>query len=75
MATATECEVLLQIGESAGLVWRTLATKGPMSYAQLVKATGAPRDAIMQAVGWLAREDKLEFEDGRTLKVGLKLTV
>jgi hypothetical protein len=28
----------------------------------------------MQAVGWLAREDKLEFEEGRTLKVGLKLT-
>ena len=26
----------------------------------------------MQAVGWLAREDKLDFEEGRTLKVGLK---
>jgi hypothetical protein len=72
MATATESELVLQIGETAGSVWRTLAAKGPQSYAQLVKATGAPRDAVMQAVGWLAREDKLEFEEGRTLKVGLK---
>ena len=72
MATVTECEVVMQIGESAGLVWRTLAAKGPMSFAQLVKITGAPRDAVMQGIGWLAREDKLEFEDGRTLKVGLK---
>jgi hypothetical protein len=72
MATATESEVVLQIGEAAGLIWRTLAAKGPLSIAQLVKATGAPRDSVMQAVGWLAREDKLEFEEGRTLKVGLK---
>lgn len=72
MATATEGEVVLQIGETAGDVWRTLATKGPQSYAQLVKATGASRDLVMQAVGWLAREDKLDFEEGRTLKVGLK---
>jgi hypothetical protein len=72
MAVATETELVLQIGEAAGLVWRTLAAQGPLSYAKLVKATGAPRDAVMQAVGWLAREDKLEFEDGRTPKVGLK---
>ena len=49
-----------------------MAAKGPQSYAQLVKATGASRDLVMQAVGWLAREDKLEFEEGRTLKVTLK---
>ena len=72
MATATEHEAAVQIGDVAGLVWRTLAAQGPLSYAKLVKATGASRDAVMQAVGWLAREDKLEFEDGRTLKVGLK---
>ena len=72
MATATESEVLMQIGESAGLVWRTLAAKGPLSFAQLVKVSGAPRDAVMQGIGWLAREDKLDFEEGRTLKVGLK---
>ena len=72
MATATESEVVLQIGESAGVVWRTLAAKGPLSFAQLVKASGAPRDSVMLALGWLAREDKLEFEEGRTLKVGLK---
>jgi len=72
MAMSTESEVVQQIGETAGLIWRTLATKGPLSSAQLVKASGIPRDAVMQAVGWLAREDKLEFEEGRTVKIGLK---
>jgi hypothetical protein len=72
MATATENDVTLQIGEAAGLVWRTLAAKGPLSYAKLVKATSLSRDEVMQAVGWLAREDKLEFQDGRTIVVGLR---
>ncbi len=33
-----------------------------MSLRRLVQATGRPRDLVMQAVGWLAREDKLLFE-------------
>ena len=34
-----------------------------MSLAKLSKTVGAPRDVVMQAVGWLAREDKIEIEE------------
>jgi hypothetical protein len=34
-----------------------------MDLAKLVKTVGEPRDAVMQAIGWLAREDKIIFED------------
>jgi|YNPMSStandDraft_1061717.scaffolds.fasta_scaffold262260_1 hypothetical protein len=53
------------IGETAGVVWQMLQENGPMTLRQLVerlKATGRKRDLVMQAIGWLAREDKLAFE-------------
>jgi hypothetical protein len=62
-----------EIGKVAGEVWHQLSKHGPMSYAKLVKATGEPRDSVMQAIGWLAREDKLKIEsDRRTRIIALK---
>jgi len=72
MATMMEEPIVAQIGDAAGLVWKTLASKGPLSIAKLTSETGVPRELLLQAVGWLAREDKLAFEEGRTRKVGLK---
>lgn len=67
------CVGTAQIGETAGLVWKALVDGGPMSMAKLVKAVGQPRDAVMQAMGWLAREDKLVIEDdGRSRVVSLR---
>jgi hypothetical protein len=57
------------IGETAGLVWKTLDSHGPMSMARLVKAIGRPRDVVMQAVGWLAREDKVHIEGDRRTRI------
>jgi hypothetical protein len=50
---------LQQIGETAGAVWHALRKHGPLSLAKLVETVGANRDVVMQAIGWLAREDKL----------------
>lgn len=47
------------IGETAGMIWRTLNESGPLSITKLVKSVDKPRDLVMQAVGWLAREDKI----------------
>jgi hypothetical protein len=69
MATAMNQDSLLQIGEMAGLVWKTLDEQGPLSLAKLVKSIDAPRDTIMQALGWLAREDKLAVEDTNRGKI------
>ncbi len=63
MATASPASCVLQIGETAGMVWKTLVDNGPMTIAKLVKAVGSPRDLVMQAIGWLAREDKVNIEE------------
>lgn len=49
-----------QIGETAGLVWHALDEHGPQSITKLAKMVDAPRDIVMQAVGWLAREEKID---------------
>jgi hypothetical protein len=72
MASALEVCCIAQIGETAGTIWRALADKGPMTTARLVKEIDAPRDVVMQALGWLAREDKIDIEDGRSRTVSLR---
>jgi len=63
-----------EIGQVAGKVWRTLDDQGAQSLAALKKSTSATDDLVVAAVGWLAREDKLEFatRDGRLVKVSLQ---
>ncbi len=52
------------IGESAGIVWRTLAGEHrKWSYNELKKVTGLPDRNLNAAIGWLAREGKLSIED------------
>jgi Winged helix-turn-helix domain (DUF2582) len=72
MASATEVCCVAQIGETAGDIWRALAEKGPLTTARLVKEIDAPRDVVMQALGWLAREHKIDIEDGRSRTVSLR---
>ncbi len=60
------------IGEVAGQIWHTLDERGPISLTKLVKTIDAPRDLVMQGLGWLAREDKLEIEEtkrGKTISL------
>ena len=52
-----------QIGEVAGQIWHALHEQGRLSQTKLVKAIEAPRDMVMLGLGWLAREDKIEFEE------------
>jgi hypothetical protein len=73
MTTGSAVSNVVQIGEVAGVVWQALSEKGPLSTTQLVKVTGKPRDAVMQSLGWLAREDKINIEDkGRNRIVSLR---
>jgi hypothetical protein len=73
MSLGTPATGVAHIGETAGMVWKALADNGPMSMAKLVKTVGQPRDTVMQALGWLAREDKLNFEEeGRSRIISLR---
>src|ERR1700680_3896287 len=72
MATDTE-SCIGQIGETAGQIWQALHDRGPLTVAKLAKAVDAPTDLLMQGLGWLAREDKINIEeDGRSRVVSLR---
>jgi hypothetical protein len=62
--TASESRVT-HIGDVAGMVWRALSDEGPMTTTKLVKAVREPRDSVMQAIGWLAREGKVVINEDR----------
>jgi hypothetical protein len=73
MSLATLPSAVARIGETAGQVWHHLNEHGPQSISKLVKDIDAPRDLVMQALGWLAREDKLAIdEENRSRIVSLK---
>jgi len=73
MATVVPSPCVASIGDTAGATWKILEEQGPLSMAQLVKAVGQPRDTVMQALGWLAREDKICIqEEGRKRTVSLQ---
>ena len=63
MATDTVANDIENIGAAAGLVWHFLDENGPVTLSKLAKEIDAPRDQVMQGVGWLAREGKIRFEE------------
>lgn len=61
---------LQSIGESAGVVWNLLATDNKkMEYQELKEASGLNDKELSAAMGWLAREGKLQISNE---KVGRK---
>jgi len=50
------------IGAVAGHIWHDLKQNGPMTLSRLATHIDAPRDLVMQGVGWLAREGKVRFQ-------------
>ena len=73
MATVAPNSCVEQIGETAGTIWQILSEDGSLSMAKLVKTVGEPRDTVMQALGWLAREEKLCIDEaGRSRIVSLR---
>lgn len=51
------------IGTNAGMVWRTLSSEGELSLNQLSNMTGIEKDLVLLALGWLSRENKIEFSE------------
>ncbi len=61
------------IGETAGKVWSFLDRYGEADLKQIKKELKADANLILQAIGWLAREDKLLIEKkGRLITYSLK---
>lgn len=63
----------IEIGHVAGDLWGVLSRKGPSTLVTLKKEVKAPADIVAAAIGWLAREEKLDFDTaGRTVKISLR---
>ena len=65
--------MIQSIGDTAGKVWKFLNEKGEANLNQLKKGVKSDSNLVLQAIGWLAREDKLLIEKrGRFTTYGLK---
>lgn len=53
------------IGKNAGIVWRLLDHNRKWEYNELKEATGLSDRDLNAAIGWLAREDKIQFETSK----------
>ncbi|HTX15179.1 MAG TPA: winged helix-turn-helix domain-containing protein [Candidatus Baltobacteraceae bacterium] len=51
-----------EIGETAGAIWQLLSSDGPQTFAALMEEVDAPQSIFFMAVGWLSRENKLQFD-------------
>lgn len=49
------------IGLNAGVVWRLLSNNEAWDRERLLRASGLSECELCAAIGWLAREDKIEF--------------
>jgi hypothetical protein len=66
-------EIMEEIGGAAGVIWHALEAKGEMTLTMLKKEVGAGGPVFDWAIGWLAREDKIELARAkRTFRVRLK---
>lgn len=61
-----------EIGRTAGEIWKRLSKNGSSTVAKLAKEVDQTHDMVMQALGWLAREEKIEItKKGRSRIVTL----
>ena len=66
-------EIKEQMGVTAGKIWQTLSDEGPQTMAQLKKRVNGSGELVGFALGWLAREDKIDIsQEKKSFKVALK---
>lgn len=66
-------EINTKVGEVAGKVWHALSDYGPQTVTQLKTKVNGGSEILNFALGWLAREEKIEIiQDKKTFKVSLK---
>ncbi len=66
-------ESKMEVGETAGKIWHLLDQEGPQTLTQLRKKLNGSSELVGLALGWLAREDKVEItQEKKKLSVALK---
>lgn len=65
-----------EIGLNAGKVWQLLSDNAKWSYGTLKKKSGLKDKDLGAAIGWLAREDKIEvYDEEEELYISLGVNV
>ena len=54
-------EINARVGETAGRIWHLLNDEGPQKFPQLKKNLHGSGELLSFALGWLAREDKVDI--------------
>jgi len=66
-------EINALIGETAGQVWQVLSSDGPQTLPQLKRKLDGTAPFLDFAVGWLAREEKVDIDRAsKTFRLRLK---
>jgi DNA-binding IclR family transcriptional regulator len=61
------------IGVAAGKIWEYLNENEATSVSKVTKETGLNKNEVQRAIGWLAKEDKIDIvTEGRTELLSLK---
>ena len=61
-----------EIGNAAGVVWECLNQQGETVLVTLKDRTGLSEGILLMALGWLAREEKVNLlKEGRTIRISL----
>lgn len=62
-----------KVGETAGVIWHALDKGGPQKLSALKRQTKVTDTVLLMALGWLAREDKIEMTpEGKSYRISLK---
>jgi len=63
----------VEIGFTAGDIYNLLKKDGPKTIKEIVNEIKAGQTISVMAIGWLAREDKIEFyQEGKKRLIKLK---
>ncbi len=66
-------ELREQVGTTAGQIWHALNNHGPQTLAELKKKLNGSGELVGFALGWLAREDKIDIrQEKKNYKITLK---
>lgn len=66
-------EIKGQVGETAGKIWEMLNESGPQTLPQIKKGLNGTGELVGFALGWLAREDKVDIsQEKKTINVTLR---
>lgn len=66
-------DVKNEVDETAGKVWHLLDHDGPQTLTQLKKQATVASELLHFAIGWLAREDKVDIvQEKKSFRVQLK---